>query len=260
MLISIDELHILSALLNQQKEVLTEMSSKMKTMETISLNLQLAREGSEASSEGFNEHSRPGDELDAPDRAAMDWGAAGSQTNALNRKKTPSRQVATSRHLENLVIRPQRDIKRMENQAMRTYLALNDLLSLKQAQGNVLEARSARQQAEATNAQAEETSRQGKTILLFTIITVFFVSIYEFLEYKRLLTMYQAPLSFLASFFALEIQGMKDLSDEYTLGYIFKIMCMDSMQDLVFHANSPSSGHLWRCSPLYHARLWSLIY
>lgn len=48
-------------------------------------------------------------------------------------------------------------------------LQLQDLLDLKQKQANVAEARSQRHQA-------EETARQGKAILLFTVITIIFVS------------------------------------------------------------------------------------
>ena|ERR1700760_3030966 len=43
------------------------------------------------------------------------------------------------------------------------------LLDLKQKQANLWEARSAR-------AQAEETANQGNTLLLFTIVTIVFVS------------------------------------------------------------------------------------
>jgi len=76
------------------------------------------------------------------------------------------------------------------------YKQLNHLLDLKQKQANVSEALSARKQAENTSRQAElaaghaergaeqaelahkqaeETARQGKTVLVFTVITIIFV-------------------------------------------------------------------------------------
>jgi hypothetical protein len=53
---------------------------------------------------------------------------------------------------------------------------LQDLLDLKSKQANVSEARSQRHQAEAAVKQGKETAKQGKAILLFTIITIAFVS------------------------------------------------------------------------------------
>lgn len=76
-------------------------------------------------------------------------------------------------------------------------IQLNHLLDLKQKQANVSEALSARKQAENTthhaenasesarksmglaelaNEQSQETARQGKTVMLFTVITIIFVS------------------------------------------------------------------------------------
>jgi hypothetical protein len=73
---------------------------------------------------------------------------------------------------------------------------LNSLLDLKQKEANVSEALSARKQAESTSRQAEiaanhaeqgarqaelatvqatETVRQGRTVLLFTVVTIIFV-------------------------------------------------------------------------------------
>jgi len=48
-------------------------------------------------------------------------------------------------------------------------LQLKDLLDLKQQQANVLEARVSRNQA-------IDAGKQGKTILVFTIVTIVFVS------------------------------------------------------------------------------------
>ncbi|KAH0846615.1 hypothetical protein FOPE_10989 [Fonsecaea pedrosoi] len=67
------------------------------------------------------------------------------------------------------------DIKRMDDQAARTLDALNHLVDLKQKHASLLEARWARDEAVQTRRQAEETARQGNTIMVFTIVTIVFV-------------------------------------------------------------------------------------
>ena len=73
------------------------------------------------------------------------------------------------------------DIQRMQRSANGVSKSLTQLLDLKQKHANAIEARFARDQA-------EDTARQGKTILVFTITTIVFL-----------------PLSFMASFFAINI-------------------------------------------------------
>jgi hypothetical protein len=51
---------------------------------------------------------------------------------------------------------------------------LKDLLSLKQQQASIVEARE-------TVKQAQETLRQGRAIMLFTVVTIIFVSIQNLL-------------------------------------------------------------------------------
>ncbi|KAF2836661.1 hypothetical protein M501DRAFT_222725 [Patellaria atrata CBS 101060] len=70
----------------------------------------------------------------------------------------------------------------MLSQAEEAHHALKLLLNLKQKQANVQEAR-------ATREGAEDTAKQGRAIMLFTIITIVFL-----------------PLSFLSSFFALNVR------------------------------------------------------
>ncbi|OQE40889.1 hypothetical protein PENCOP_c005G04768 [Penicillium coprophilum] len=74
-------------------------------------------------------------------------------------------------------------IKKMDEDAKISYDAINFLLDLKQKHANVMEAKAAREQA-------ESTADQGRTVLIFTIVTIVF-----------------APLSFLCSFFALNIES-----------------------------------------------------
>ncbi|TPX21918.1 hypothetical protein DIZ76_015883 [Coccidioides immitis] len=123
-------------------------------------------------------------------------------------------------------------IKLMESLAERSYQALYNLLDLKQKQANVLEALSSRKQAENTFAQAEatqslteeslklaqythdqsrEATRQGRTVLLFTVVTIIFL-----------------PLSFISAFFAINIDVFPWTSSgrlplDYILKYLFGI-------------------------------------
>jgi ankyrin repeat protein/Mg2+ and Co2+ transporter CorA len=73
------------------------------------------------------------------------------------------------------------DIERMRKQTKRVNMSLNQVLDLKQKHANALEARFARDQAQGT-------ARQGRTIMVFTIVTIVFL-----------------PLSFIAAFFAIDI-------------------------------------------------------
>jgi len=60
---------------------------------------------------------------------------------------------------------------------------LNLLVDLKQKQNNVMEARFSRKElaqsvklTKAATKQADETGKQGKTIMVFTVVTIVFVS------------------------------------------------------------------------------------
>ncbi|UZP46438.1 hypothetical protein NXS19_014250 [Fusarium pseudograminearum] len=85
--------------------------------------------------------------------------------------------------------------------ANNAYSALNLLIDLKQKQSNVMDARYAR-------VQAEQSARQGKTIMVFTIVTIIFL-----------------PLSFMAAFFAIDISQFQRLKDgKLSLDYVSEIM------------------------------------
>lgn len=99
-----------------------------------------------------------------------------------------------------------KDIDRMDKQAERIYSSITDLLDLKQKYANALEARFARDQA-------VDTTRQGKTIMMFTIVTIIFL-----------------PLSFIMSIFTVNISefphasdGSQDLHLSYVAKYTFGI-------------------------------------
>ncbi|PMD60285.1 uncharacterized protein K444DRAFT_588846 [Hyaloscypha bicolor E] len=100
------------------------------------------------------------------------------------------------------------EIDRMSQRARQANQALDFLVDLKQKQSNVLDARSARIQAEESLKMTKENERQGKTLMVFTVVTIIFL-----------------PLSFLAAFFAINItQFHRDAAGTLGLGYVSEIM------------------------------------
>jgi hypothetical protein len=94
-------------------------------------------------------------------------------------------------------------IARIAKQATISHENLIQLLDLKQKQASVMEAAYAR-------SQAEETARQGKTIMVFTITTVVFL-----------------PISFLAAFFAINIEEFSSSANAgrgLRLSFVLKYM------------------------------------
>ncbi|OTB01846.1 hypothetical protein M426DRAFT_210783 [Hypoxylon sp. CI-4A] len=102
--------------------------------------------------------------------------------------------------LRSLEVR-QKDVLRMDHQALSLYDNLTDLLDLKQKHSNALEARFA-------GDQAVIAAKQGQTIMVFTIVTIIFL-----------------PMSFIAAFFAINLQEWQDgpLTIPYVSKYMFGI-------------------------------------
>ncbi|KAH8810868.1 hypothetical protein F5884DRAFT_261802 [Xylogone sp. PMI_703] len=109
-------------------------------------------------------------------------------------------------------------IRKLQTDATTAYDSINHLLDLKQKDANIYEAVESRKQAEQTHVQAEQTriqaeqtTKQGRTILVFTIVTIVFL-----------------PMSFLSSIFALNVRSFPhqngDLS--YPSKWIFSRICM----------------------------------
>ncbi|CAG8945549.1 unnamed protein product [Penicillium salamii] len=92
-----------------------------------------------------------------------------------------------------------KDIDRMDKQAERIYHSITDLLDLKQKHANAFEARFARDQAAGT-------TRQSKTIMVFTIVTIVFL-----------------PLSFISSIFTINLKQFENLNLGYVAKYTFGI-------------------------------------
>jgi hypothetical protein len=86
---------------------------------------------------------------------------------------------------------------------------MDPLLDLKQKYASVFEARYAREQA-------VSTSRQGHTIMVFTIVTILFVSLPSTLLLQLKSTnrvTVKLPMSFMAAFFAINVKEFPHAED-----------------------------------------------
>jgi hypothetical protein len=96
------------------------------------------------------------------------------------------------------------DLTRMDKQAESVNTNLTQVLDLKQKHANALEARFQRDQA-------QDTARQGQTIMIFTLVTIIFL-----------------PMSFIASFFAINIadfpHNFSNGNSGLPLGYVAKYL------------------------------------
>ncbi|CAJ2502457.1 Uu.00g098510.m01.CDS01 [Anthostomella pinea] len=100
-------------------------------------------------------------------------------------------------------------IETMENMTRKTtQTQLLSLLDLKQKQASIAEALSSVAYAKQEAEQAAENARQGRTLTLFTVVTIVFL-----------------PLSFMAAFFAINIESFSvNNNGKLGLGYVLKYM------------------------------------
>jgi ankyrin repeat protein len=94
---------------------------------------------------------------------------------ALHKERHQDRTEVSSRFQEQseLTKLHMEEVERMDSQAHAIFNSLTQLLDFKQKHANAIEARFAREQAEFTAGQADLTRRQGETIMIFTIVTIF---------------------------------------------------------------------------------------
>ncbi|KAF4450211.1 Beta-lactamase-like protein 2 [Fusarium austroafricanum] len=119
-----------------------------------------------------------------------------------------------------------KEVQDIDKHTEDAYMALNNLLDLKQKLANVAEARWSR-------GQAEETARQGNTLLVFTVVTIVFL-----------------PLSFMAAFFALNVAEFPktpsgSLHLDFVTKYIFSISAavVIPLLLLAFNVNSTTKTY-----------------
>lgn len=131
-----------------------------------------------------------------------------------------------------------KDIERMDKQAERIYSSITDLLDLKQKHANAFEARFARDQA-------ADTTRQGKTIMVFTIVTIIFL-----------------PLSFITSIFTINLtefpkgpDGVGELHLSYVAKYTFGIGFAISIPLILLALSVDDIGDVCQ-EAMRHMRRW----
>ena len=131
------------------------------------------------------------------------------------------------------------DISRMQRQAQGVNSSLTQVLDLKQKHANAIEARFARDQA-------EDTARQGQTIMVFTIVTIIFL-----------------PLTFVAAFLSINIvefphnstQGGNGLPLSWVAKYVFGVGFAVSVPLIVLaFIFTDAKGWLWQAKHAFGGR------
>ncbi|KAJ5161779.1 hypothetical protein N7492_007171 [Penicillium capsulatum] len=126
-----------------------------------------------------------------------------------------------------------KDIDRMDKQAERIYHSITDLLDLKQKHANAFEARFARDQAAGT-------TRQSKTIMVFTIVTIVFL-----------------PLSFITSIFTINMKEFDNLTLGYVSKYTFGVGFAISIPMILVALSLDDIGDFLRMGTIQGRRWWS---
>lgn len=126
-----------------------------------------------------------------------------------------------------------KDIDRMDKQAERIYHSITDLLDLKQKHANAFEARFARDQAAGT-------TRQSKTIMVFTIVTIVFL-----------------PLSFITSIFTINLKEFDNLTLGYVSKFTFGVGFAISIPMILVALSLDDIGDFFRMEMIQGRRWWS---
>jgi hypothetical protein len=101
-------------------------------------------------------------------------GEGGKPTVALGQKiVVPESTIQEANDLLELIRNRKAEIQDLEDAALRTTQQLQGLLGLKQQQASIIEAKAAL-------ARADESVKQGRAIMAFTLVTIFFVSVKSF--------------------------------------------------------------------------------
>ncbi|RDW91517.1 hypothetical protein BP5796_02682 [Coleophoma crateriformis] len=130
-----------------------------------------------------------------------------------------------------------RDVKRMLIQGRQAYETLKDLLNLKQQQANVLEAR-------ITRRQAISTGEQGKTIMVFTVVTIIFLPLtfmttvfqLNIIEYPRITIPATSPTGS-------DLVGMRQ---NYVFGIVVGVTALMAFPLLLIAFNVSTIDKIWK--------------
>ncbi|KAI1178441.1 hypothetical protein F4777DRAFT_96443 [Nemania sp. FL0916] len=165
------------------------------------------------------------------------------RTAAVNIQQTAHEARVLLEHIEDR----QAELKDLEDSALRTCQQLERLLSLKQQQASIVEAKAALRRA-------DESVKQGRAIMAFTLVTIFFL-----------------PLGFIATFFGMNNREINDadwMSLDEQIRYMFIIIVSvafsawpRAVARLLVHVPWVWFGehtglyHYWKSSPMHHEKL-----
>ncbi|TVY93931.1 hypothetical protein LAWI1_G000709, partial [Lachnellula willkommii] len=189
----IDELFIMMQIKTQEQNVISTFVKHIKRL------ISPIRGGGENSIDNRSEHSLPGNRR--PARPSLSFRNAPaiqfdheSETEDYDLTMTCAVELLES--TENQLL----ELSYLKEAAENASLALKDLLDLKQQQAGVVEAREAVKQG-------EETLKQGRAIMLFTIVTIVFVSP-AYHVHAPLTNITKLPLSFFTGVFGMNATNL----------------------------------------------------
>ncbi|KKO99186.1 hypothetical protein THAR02_08719 [Trichoderma harzianum] len=194
-----DELEMMQKVFTEQNEVLKAMgriiqkmeqrdSDSNDNMETATLDTKLhyrgayrSRKMTEYDSEEILDRSSDYDYNSSSDTLPIVPRTLASGLDFQKHSTSSQRTIWGLGHQENnlplrTVARHSTQIQEMLKRAKTTNDALSSLVDLKQKQNNIIDTRTARIQAEQSHLMTLEAGKQSKTLMVFTIVTVVFVS------------------------------------------------------------------------------------
>lgn len=166
-------------------EGLTDISKEFDVLEKIKDiidELQIVLRLIDQQEHAFNMilHDETNKHIPSPEPHSNGTNTPTNQAHATNSTKLTD--FVDFKRLEDSTRERAEGIRTMIDRAKATYKATLDVLSLKQSQASISEARSSRQAAESMNQMAieakksaEESEKQSYSIMLFTVVTIFFL-------------------------------------------------------------------------------------
>ncbi|XMA07793.1 hypothetical protein WAI453_000584 [Rhynchosporium graminicola] len=182
-----------------------------------------------------------GTKLHNPDRLNTADGAADSScqsSDSFDKSSVPESTIQLAQDVSHEISSRLAELQKLEHSTVYVSEQLKDLLGLKQQQASIIEAKYALKRA-------DESVTQGRSIMLFTIVTIVFL-----------------PLSFMSSVFGMNAKDFadKDGNPNMSLSHIFKLLFPISLGVIIISLTL-AFGTLIR-SPFYFIGTvsWALIY
>jgi hypothetical protein len=140
----------------------------------------------------------------------------------------PASTIKSASNFVKTVSSCRQELQKLQASAREVAEQLRDLVTLKQQQASIIEATAALDRA-------EESVQQGRTIMVFTVITIIFL-----------------PLSFMSSVFGMNAQELSgSAGGVMSLKAQFRLMCMSSLPRVIlyFHTNPNPNNKFQSLSP-----------